>query len=121
MNSVDEVKIRLGYGKKCFGLFHSSLPDLPLTFVHIALMPSITSFMKVSFVYPHEMRVITDYELLQDIHQYSSRESEANTAIFYSINSTQKGTSPSSFLILFYQVLISSHRIKWSVVGKLSH
>ena len=52
MNSVEEVKIRLGYGKKCFGLFHSSLPDLPLTFVHIALMPSITSFMKVSFTPP---------------------------------------------------------------------
>ena len=38
MNSLDQVKQRLGTARRCFGLFHPMLPNQPIAIVYVALM-----------------------------------------------------------------------------------
>jgi malonyl-CoA decarboxylase len=70
-NLVD-LKSRLGSGRRCFAFFHPMLPATPLIFVNVALLTKIATGM-------------------HDIESAPSSESESNTAIFYSINATEKG------------------------------
>ena len=46
VRSLSELKRRLHNGRRCFGLFHHSLPDEPLAFVHIALTDKLTKSVK---------------------------------------------------------------------------
>lgn len=46
VRSLSELKRRLGSGRRCFALFHHSLPNDPLTFIHIALTPDIAKSLK---------------------------------------------------------------------------
>ncbi|GMH67106.1 hypothetical protein TL16_g04593 [Triparma laevis f. inornata] len=77
VQSLDDLRARLGGGMRCFGFFHPSLPDEPLVFVHVALMPSLTS----------SMEQIAEHRSSADV----SKEDDAKAAIFYSINSTKDG------------------------------
>lgn len=43
--SLSELKARLGEGRRCFGFFHPCLPDEPLVFVHVALLPEVAGSM----------------------------------------------------------------------------
>ncbi|GMI01764.1 hypothetical protein TrVE_jg7198 [Triparma verrucosa] len=79
VQSLDDLCARLGGGMRCFGFFHPSLPDEPLVFVHVALMPSLTS----------SMEQIAEHRSSGDSD--GSKENDAKAAIFYSINSTKDG------------------------------
>ncbi|GMH71986.1 hypothetical protein TrRE_jg7569 [Triparma retinervis] len=73
LQSLEDLRSRLGGGRRCFGFFHPSLPDEPLVFIHCALVPTMASTM-------------------QEIHNHTGTESsDPAAAIFYSINSTQPG------------------------------
>ncbi|ETW07285.1 hypothetical protein, variant 1 [Aphanomyces invadans] len=75
VGTIIELKRRLGHGRRCFAFFHPSVPDEPLVFVHVALVPELAD----------SMAYIKDAtEQLQDEH-------DANASIFYSISSTQPG------------------------------
>ena len=74
LQSLQDLRNRFGPSKRCYALFHPSLPDEPLVFVHVALLSHI----------PDSMTQIKESQL---------SENTASTACFYSITSTQKGLS----------------------------
>ena len=78
LTGLNDLKKRLGTHRRCFAFFHPSLPGEPLVFVHVALLPSIAQSM-------NEIDLLTD-----DVRDTVTQRS---CAIFYSINSTQKGLS----------------------------
>jgi len=45
VRSLSELKARLGQGRRCFAFFHPCLPEEPLVFVHVALLPEIAGSM----------------------------------------------------------------------------
>ena len=69
---LGDVKRRLGYGYRCFALFHPKLPGEPLVFVHVALVSDIADSM--DFI--RESRI---------------DEHEARAAIFYTISASEQG------------------------------
>lgn len=69
----NDLKQRLVADRRCFAYFHPALEDEPLIFVEVALTKGIASSIQAIFE-----------------HNGPSR-SEANTAIFYSINNCQQG------------------------------
>ncbi|WP_395462630.1 malonyl-CoA decarboxylase [Wolbachia endosymbiont of Cantharis cryptica] len=74
ISSWDDLKNRLGL---CFAFFHYKIPNEPLIFVEVALMDKIAD----------------SIQHLLDESVPSSDPSNASTAIFYSISSTQAGLS----------------------------
>lgn len=72
---VSDMKVRLGNGRRCFAFFHPSLPDEPLVFVHVALVPKIAHSLR----YIHEKTDVPNCE------------ESAHAAIFWSISNTQPG------------------------------
>ena len=74
-STLDHFKRRLGPGRRCFALFHPSIPGEPLAFVHCALLKTIAP----------------DLKYIQDNTGNSWNASQANAAVFYSISSTQPG------------------------------
>lgn len=46
VRSLSELKRRLGHGCRCFAFFHPCLPEEPLVFVHVALLPDVASSME---------------------------------------------------------------------------
>lgn len=71
VRSLSELKRRLHDGKRCFGLFHPSLPDEPLVFIHVALTTEIS-------------------KTLASLDQ-TKTEYRPTHAIFYSVNSPLTG------------------------------
>lgn len=67
VRSLSELKRRLENGRRCFALFHHSLPTEPLAFIHVSLAECIASSMR-------------------DIN-LSSEIENPKCAIFYSVNS----------------------------------
>lgn len=45
VRSMAELKARLGKGRRCFAFFHPCLPEEPLVFVHVALLPEVAASM----------------------------------------------------------------------------
>ncbi|MGH1352550.1 MAG: malonyl-CoA decarboxylase [Methyloligellaceae bacterium] len=82
IGSWEELRARLEpEDRRCFAFFHPVMPDDPLIFVEIALTKGIsTSIQEV---------LASDREAI--------RESEATTAVFYSISNCQKGLKGVSF------------------------
>lgn len=76
-----DLKRRLASDRACFAFFHPALPDEPLIFVQVG--------------YTHEISGAIDPFLDQD--QPEVAETQANTAIFYSISNCQKGLRGISF------------------------
>ena len=76
----DDLKRRLQSDRRIFAFFHPALPDDPLIFVEVALVMGITDSIQ---------------DLLNEGPQLTP--AEADTAIFYSINSTQPGLRGISF------------------------
>jgi len=70
LQSLQDLKTRLGPGRRCFAFFHPALPNKPLVFVHVALLQEIPTSMS-------------------DL-QYAT-ESNATCATFYSITNTEPG------------------------------
>ena len=73
IQSLDDLKSRLGSDRRVFAAFHPLLPEQPLVFVHVALRTNIPTSMK---------------EVLEPIHVHPIK-----VAAFYSISSTQPGLS----------------------------
>lgn len=71
MESLDELRTRLGPGRRVFALFSPLLPDQPLVFCHAALTDDI----------PNTLDLVLNI----------SEEAEPRVAAFYSISSSQPG------------------------------
>lgn len=75
MANLEEMGIRLGEDRRLFALFHRAMPDEPVVFIEVALTSGI-------------LRSI--HGILDDASAFRSKGAR-DTAIFYSINSTQDG------------------------------
>lgn len=73
LQSLQDLRTRLGPGRRCFAFFHPALPDKPLVFVHVALLEKMPKSM-------------------EDL-QSASGDSELNAtcAAFYSISNSEQG------------------------------
>ena len=69
--SLSDLRERLGNGRRCFVLTHSSMPGIPLVMTHIALLREIPKSM-------HDV-------------QHSNTEDAPTCAAFWSISATQNG------------------------------
>ncbi|KAL7461638.1 hypothetical protein ACHAXS_002055 [Conticribra weissflogii] len=79
LQSLQDLRMRLGRGRRCFAFFHPALPNTPLVFVHVALLRHI----------PETMDDIQNGT--KDILDGSYSESDATCATFYSITNTEPG------------------------------
>ncbi len=75
IQSWDDLKNRLDSDRRCYAFFHPSIPDEPLIFIQVALVKGVANNIQVLL---DENAPIIDAE-------------KADTAIFYSITSTQRG------------------------------
>jgi malonyl-CoA decarboxylase len=81
IESWDDLKNRLDSDRRCFAYFHPRMPNEPLIFVEVALVSGLAS----------NIRDLLDEEAPV------GDPGEADTAIFYSISSAQKGLAGISF------------------------
>ena len=79
LQSLQDLRTRLGPGRRCFAFFHPSLPNKPLVFVHVALLQNVPTSMG-------DIQVGT-----QCILDGNHSESNATCAAFYSITNTEPG------------------------------
>lgn len=77
IESWDDLRHRLAANRRCFAFFHPRMPDDPLIFVWVALVDELSD----------------NVDTLLDINQSETINEQTNTAIFYSITSTQRGLS----------------------------
>lgn len=75
MVSIEEMGQRLGKDRRCFALYHRLIPYEPVIFIEVALSKGLTGN-------------ITD---IIEKETSGNTEEDKDTAIFYSINSTQQG------------------------------
>lgn len=75
VESWNDLHHRLAENRRCFAFFHPRMPDEPLIFVWVALVNELSD----------------NVDTLLDVNQSESIEEDDNTAIFYSISSTQSG------------------------------
>lgn len=76
IESWDDLKGRLGAGRRCYAFLHPSMPDDPLIFVQVALTEGIAS----------DLPSVLDHEAAAD-----AEVDAADTAIFYSISNCHDG------------------------------
>ncbi len=80
-----DLRRRLAPDRRCFGFFHPALPGDPLIFVEVALTQGLASSVQPLLAADGDERA------------ERARESEADTAIFYSISNCQDGLRGVSF------------------------
>jgi hypothetical protein len=73
LQSLNDLRQRLGPGRRCFAFFHPALPDKPLVFVHVALLTEMPSSMD-------------EIQLASTV-----MEENATIATFYSITNSEQG------------------------------
>jgi malonyl-CoA decarboxylase len=76
-----DLKNRLDADRRCYGFFHPRMPDEPLIFVEVALVKGLADSVQ---------RLLDEKAPVLDA-------SQADTAIFYSINNCQRGLDGISF------------------------
>ncbi|MFN3987518.1 MAG: malonyl-CoA decarboxylase [Rhodocyclaceae bacterium] len=81
IRSWTDLKNRLDSDRRCYAFFHPRMPTEPLIFVEVALLEDLAD----------------NVQTLLDVHAPLFDTSRANTAIFYSISSTQAGLRGVSF------------------------
>jgi len=91
VRSLRELKRRLHNGRRCFGLFHHSLPGEPLAFVHVAL----TSELAPS---------------LRSLDAASEKSPPPTCAMFYSVNSPH--ASLSGLDLATRVIKLAAHEVK---------
>lgn len=79
LQSLNDLRTRLGPGRRCFAFFHPALPHKPLVFVHVSLLQQI----------PKSMDDIQTGS--ERIVQGIDTEDDATCATFYSITNTEPG------------------------------
>lgn len=77
IESWTDLRHRLAANRRCFAFFHPRMPDEPLIFVWVALVDELSA----------------NVDELLDPNQSEQIDEQTNTAIFYSITSTQRGLS----------------------------
>ncbi len=77
----DDLKNRLDSDRRCFAFFHPRMPDEPLIFVEVALVPGMSDSIQALL---DETAPLVDH-------------AKADTAIFYSISNAQRGLGGISF------------------------
>lgn len=77
MTSIEEMGQRLGKDRRCFALYHRLMPYEPIIFIEVALTKGIAESVS---------RLISE-------PGNQTAESRADTAVFYSINTSQNGLS----------------------------
>ena len=98
MRSLDDLRSRLGQGRRVFGLFHPLLPDVPLIFVHVALQQEIPSKMQDVMI-ENKKKKKRKSNTPQTSSTSSSSSSPSNSeqsprvACFYSISNGQRALS----------------------------
>jgi malonyl-CoA decarboxylase len=53
----DDLKLRLGRAKRCYGFFHPSMPLEPLVFIEVALVKGVSDKIAVRFPGHHHARL----------------------------------------------------------------
>jgi len=81
IRSLEDLRNRLDSDRRCYALFHPSMPGEPLAFVEVALVAGLSSSIQ---------KLLDEKAPVGDPHA-------ADTAIFYSISSPQKGLRGISF------------------------
>lgn len=71
LQSLQDLRTRLGPGRRCFAFFHPALPNKPLAFVHVTLLQEMP-------------RSMVDLKS-------ASEDAEPQVATFYSITNTEPG------------------------------
>lgn len=79
LQSLNDLRTRLGPGRRCYAFFHPALQDSPLVFVHVALLQTVPATM--NDLQHGSQRIIDGIEL----------ESKATCATFYSITNANSG------------------------------
>lgn len=82
IKTLTDLKNRLGSSRRCFIYTHSTMPYEPLVILHIALTNSVSSNIG---------DLIKRYKSALDEENKEFNPAECTNAIFYSINSCQKG------------------------------
>ena len=91
MTNLEEMGKRLGHDRRCFALYHCSMPEDPVIFIEVALTKGISR--SIHEIIGQEARTQNEIE-------------ECDTAIFYSINNSQEGlTGIGLGKILVFQVV----------------
>lgn len=93
VRSWSDLKKRLGPYRRCFILAHPAVPKRPLAILHVALTNEISN--NIHSIIARSMSPSIDSET--DNAKWTEEEDigRVNTAIFYSISSTQKGLAVS--------------------------
>jgi len=81
IRSWEDLRNRLGSDRRCYALFHPSMPDEPLAFVEVALCEGTAR----------------SIQALLDENAPVGDPARADTAVFYSISSPQRGLRGISF------------------------
>lgn len=91
MASLEEMGDRLGADRRCFALYHRLMPDEPITFIEVALTRGLATSI---------------HEIIEKNKDAGTRKRLPDTAIFYSINSTQNGLAGVGLgKVLIFQVV----------------
>ena len=78
-----DLKNRLDSDRRCYAFFHPRMPEEPLIFVEVALVKGLA----------------TSVQKLLDEKAPVHDPAQADTAIFYSINNCQRGSTASASAI----------------------
>lgn len=91
MASLEEMGDRLGEDRRCFALYHLSMPEEPVVFIEVALTRGIAKSI---------------HDIIGDHIAQENRRGKPDTAIFYSINNTQNGLAGLGLgKVLIFQVV----------------
>ncbi len=91
MASLEEMGNRLGRDRRCFALYHRLMPDEPITFIEVALTRGVATSI---------------HEIIENQEDLLRPKKPPDTAIFYSINSTQNGLAGVGLgTVLIFQVV----------------
>ena len=101
ITSWDDLRRRLAADRRCFAFFHPALPDEPLIFVEVALVHGMA----------HEVGPLFDLNapVLDPLG--------ADTAMFVSINSTQRGLRGLSFGNLLLKQVLEDLQQEFPLLG----
>lgn len=121
IRSLNDLRTRLSDPhRRCFALFHPSLPNEPLVFVHVALLPQL----------PQSMQELQDRNMKRSTTSVSSCHDcnvepvpDVNAAVFYSINNIHKGLSGvdlGNYLIKRVVEVLKNEFASLNVFGTLS-
>lgn len=99
VRSISALKKRFEASRRCFALFHHSLPNFPLAFIHVGLTSQLANSMRLAFIFTLPSGLFFSVEFIYSLHsaldQWKDGVSPTH-AMFYSVNSTSPAFSKCS-------------------------